>query len=52
MFESMWIEFQVKIVPFLPHLFNFALIILPVTFLAMVQGQSETRVKTSELMDR
>jgi len=41
MFESLWIEFNIQIVPFLPQLFTFALIVLPIGFLIMVGNDSE-----------
>ncbi len=41
MFEALWNEFQIQIVPFLPHLFSFALILLPVAFLARINNESE-----------
>ena len=42
MFESLWIGFQVKIVPFLPQLFTFAIIAFPVTFLALINNEPKT----------
>lgn len=41
MYVSMLDELRNQIVPFLPHLFSFALIILPVSFLAHINNESE-----------
>lgn len=42
MLQALWIEFQIQIVPFLPHVFSFALILLPVVFLAHINNESES----------
>lgn len=51
MFESLWVEFQVQIVPFLPHLFSFALILLPVAFLAHINNESDSITYTAKPED-
>ena len=48
MFETLWIEFNIQIVPFLPQLFTFALIVFPIAFLASIKNESVVKPKFEE----